>query len=90
MFLKRLNSISKPCDKLAMKFINISKIREPSINDLYGESEFIQFKKGDILAYHGNLSYYLKCMNDKNGFIFLHLVDGRGSKWEHDNLYYYY
>jgi len=49
-------------------------------------AECIKMKKGDVLAYHGNLSYYLNCVKEGNNLLFLHLVEGRRTKWEHDNV----
>lgn len=49
------------------------------------KEEYIPLQAGDVLAYHGNLSYYLNCRNEGSNFLFLHLVEGRGVKWEQDN-----
>jgi len=47
--------------------------------------ERVALHKGDVVAYHGNLSYYLDCPSASD-LLFLHLVEGRGVKWDNDNM----
>ena len=64
--------------------------RQNEVESAKLEGERINLKKGDILAYHGNLSYYINCSKPVNSLYFLHLIEARGLKWEYDNLYYYH
>ena len=72
------------------KLLNKKCVMMPQLKDVAEltevKGECIPLQKGDMLIYHGNLSYYLNCPTDGNNLLFLHLVEGRGVKWEHDNV----
>jgi len=61
------------------KINSIEQLKQPKDN-------YVPLEAGDVVAYHGNLSYYLNYQKEGTKFLFLHLVEGRGVKWEKDNM----